>query len=697
MTRHRITRSGAAPARVSITTEGTTTRMNTTQTRGAAFRAKQTARVGLTSAAALAILAGSVLTTAGAANAAPGLAGGGMAPMAASTANYADVFSNVKIDSAEPIREDGTLLWKTAMAMSFDMKIPNDASPGDTFTLNIAEKDRFLFQPFTGLEIKSADGTVIATAKTADGDRSSIYITLTDAVAVSQNITGSTTVTVKPIADKAEDVTSTLTVMGADGANLGPGTSYKIEKLQPASTGVIVSPRIVNGNEVGLLVGGQYVKQSGFLTDISGATVTLKASEPGLLPNCDMSTGISWITDGGATTYSSGYKTKVISCDLETGTVVVGFPEGVVIPEGTEGYNLNTEWVADTPAKQYTLNGDISAEGQTIAKTGKGTTPSLAGAADGVVRPAQTTIAKTSDAPDRLLVGQEVVYTITTKNLEELRTAYGIKTVDTLPKGVEFVSASQGGTFKDGKVVWAASDYAPGQEKSVRVRVKVLDTAADLITNKVKNTGINTCFEGDDTGSVCEASVSDTLTRVGLELDKQELGVEDTNGDGTTGNAGDQIKYGFGVTNTGNAPESTITLTDKLLGLDGVEIILDVPLAPKESIMLPGEYFYTITAEDETAGSVVNEATVSVPDGTPVGDSVETPVTPAPVPTPTPTATPTSTPVPAKTVDLAKTGADQFGLWAGILGGITVLGAGAIALVRRNRTTAAAAEASPGE
>lgn len=695
MTRACTTRSDAGQAHHSTTTEGTTTHMNTTQTRGTAFRVKQTARVGLTSAAAIAMLAGGVLSIAGPATAAPGLAGGGISPMAASTAAYADVFSNVKIDSADPVLADGTLLWKTAMAMSFDMKIPNDAAPGDTFALKLAESDRFMFQAFSGLEIKSADGTVIATAKSADGDRSAFVITLTDAVSVSQNITGSTTVTVKPIADKLEDKISTLTLMGADGTNLGPGTSYTIE---PASTGVIVSPRIVNGNEVGLLVGGQYVKQSGFLTDLSGATAIIQANEPGLLPNCDMNVGIAWITDDGATTYASGYKTRVIDCNLETGTLTVGFPDGVVVPEGTIGYNLNTEWVADTPAKSYTLDGDISAEGQTIAKTGKGTSPSLAGAADGVVRPAQTTVSKTSDAPDRLLVGMEVVYTITTKNLEELRTAYGIKTVDTLPAGTEFVSASEGGTFKDGDVVWAASDYAPGQEKNVRVRVKVLDTAADLITNKVRNTGVNTCFAGDDTGSVCEASVSDTLTRVSLEFDKQELGVEDVNGNGVSGDRDDMIKYGFSVTNTGNAPESVITLTDKLLGIDGQEIILDTALQPGESIMLPGEYFYTITEADEAAGSVVNEATVSVPDGTPIGDSVETPVTPAPVPTPTatPTATPTSTPVPVKTVDLAKTGADQFGLWAGILGGITVLGAGALALVRRNRT-ATPVESTPSE
>ncbi|PPF32618.1 Ig-like domain-containing protein [Pseudoclavibacter sp. AY1H1] len=648
------------------------------------------------SAGAVGVIAFSALAMAPGAAAASAAQSPGFKPMAASTANYADVFSNVKVDSADPVRDDGALLWRTAMAVSFDMAIPDDAVPGDTFTVKIAESGDFLFRAFDGLEIKSADGTVVATAKSAAGDRGTMFITLTDAVAVSSGIVGSTTVTVQPVADPEEDKTATLTLVGADGSILGPGTSYTIAHLQPASTGHVISPRIINGNEVGLLVASQYVDKNATLTaaDLAGARTEVTASK-GALPNCDGDFTVGWITEGGTKTVNSGYKAVVESCDLETGKVVLSMPAGVTVPEGVNGFTFYSEWVADTPAKSYEFTGPITGQGQTVEKTGRGTSPSLAGAADGVVRPAQTTVAKTSDAPDRLLPGMEVVYTITTKNLEELRTAYDLKTVDTLPAGVEFISASQGGQLKpDGTVVWGASDYAPGQEKSVRVRVKVLDTAADLITNKVVNTGSNTCFEGDDTGSVCEASVSDTLTRVGLELDKQELGVEDSNGDGTTGNAGDQITYGFNVTNTGNAPESTITLTDKLLGIDGVDIILDVPLEPKASIMLPGEYVYTITVEDEKAESVLNEATVSVPDGPPVGDSVETPVTPAPAPTPT--ATPTTPASPAATpvgsVDLVKTGADaQAALWTG--GGIIAAALATLGtLVLRRRKAAAASE-----
>lgn len=664
--------------------------MTSNNSRGSAFRSKPAGRLALSAGALVAVVGAAVLVPSAAAMAAPAQ---GIAPQAVITSGYADVVSNVKVDSISNINGEGKLTWRSVLATSFDFKVPNDAAPGDTFQLTMAEADRFRFMDFEGLEIKDSSGTVIATAKSTGNY--SMEITLTDAVALSENIVGKATVTIQPHAQPGADIPGKLTLLGADGANLGPNLDYVIAPPAPVNMGIVPTGKIIHGNEVGLQVTWNYTSTGP--VDLSQVELTFQADEPGLLPDCTADGfGVKWVKGGGYELVNADITSVVKSCDLETGTLVLGFPEGATMPSDATGFTMASDWVGDTPSKDYDITGTIAVGDQKVTRTGTGRTPALEGAADGQVRAAKTTISKTSNAPERLLVGGKFNYTIETVNNEELRTAYGVVTSDPIPAGLEVIAVDNGGVYKDGVVTWPAADIAPGASLKYGIRVRVTDASADVITNKASNVGINTCFDGDKTGSVCEASVSDTLTRVAIELDKQELGVEDTNGNGVVGDPGDRIQYGFGVTNKGNAAESVLTLEDKLLGIEGQEFILDIPLQPGESTMLPGEFYYTITEADGAAEVVVNEASVSVPDAPPSTDVVETPTKPAP--TPEPTATPTSTPAPAPTatpvatVDLAKTGGDaQAAIWTGA--GLITAAAGAFTwLFLRRRKADAVAE-----
>ena len=114
-----------------------------------------------------------------------------------------------------------------------------------------------------------------------------------------------------------------------------------------------------------------------------------------------------------------------------------------------------------------------------------------------------------------------------------------------------------------------------------------------------------------------ESSTSTPTDRPGpsLALDKSVSSVDDTNGSGLV-DAGDEVRYSFRVTNTGNVPLTSISVTDDLLSAQDPPVAVTCPagrLAVGASVTCVASGPYVITAADEGT-TVVNTATAS---GTP--------------------------------------------------------------------------------
>lgn len=125
-----------------------------------------------------------------------------------------------------------------------------------------------------------------------------------------------------------------------------------------------------------------------------------------------------------------------------------------------------------------------------------------------------------------------------------------------------------------------------------------------------------------ETGSTSDnaACASVTPPTSGLTMTKSVKSVTDVNGNGYH-DAGDQVNYTFHVTNTGSVTLAPVTVTDELLGLDGMPCTAS--LAPGASADCDATVAHTITAADVTAGDVHNSATATgVPPNSP---SVTTP------------------------------------------------------------------------
>ena len=94
-------------------------------------------------------------------------------------------------------------------------------------------------------------------------------------------------------------------------------------------------------------------------------------------------------------------------------------------------------------------------------------------------------ISKSADR-ETVLPGEEITYIISYKNQGRLWAKETIIT-DTLPSGVTFVSASGGGVYQDGKVIWSLGKVWPGQQGSLTLVVMVPSDAAEgtQLTNTV--------------------------------------------------------------------------------------------------------------------------------------------------------------------------------------------------------------------
>ena len=179
--------------------------------------------------------------------------------------------------------------------------------------------------------------------------------------------------------------------------------------------------------------------------------------------------------------------------------------------------DANGDWKYTFPAQPKFANGneinysveEVSIEGYTSKVTGYNIENTF-------VKPELTKV-KTSTAGEKVNLGDEITYTITTKNTGKT-VANSVVITDTVPQYTTLKNGtiSDNGTVSGTTITWNVGDLAVGESKSVSFTVTVNSTA-DVIGEKITNTGY---VNGDPTNPV------ETTVKKDILVSKKEYPVK---------------------------------------------------------------------------------------------------------------------------------------------------------------------------
>ncbi len=510
---------------------------------------------------------------------------------------------------------------KSMVEVSMEYRPPDGTGPQVSFKLTV-DQDFWDFVEFSGLQLKNADGVTLATVSAT---KSTLTLTPTDAASRLEDVSGTFTFFVDPRIT-TETRTGVLDLFSPSGSKLGPGDTYQFARSLPNATGGFLVPRVVSETELALFAQPQFVdKLDPF--DPRSFSAIIKPLTEGALPICDssVSVGRGWWID---TDRRLAKDTIPVTTKCSGTSMTITIPSSQVAPAGTTGVRVEGPFVVDRPLSDYTFEYTMKygSESVTVERTAESGV--LDGVAAGHLRPARTDLSMKSVLPKsgRITAGDQFDYQLTTRSAETLRTAYALVTKQLLPKGVDFISATSGGTFDAATrtVTWPARDLKAGADDAYTVTVKATTAASGTLKSDATNSGENTCYKGDTTGSVCAANVENVIAKLDISLKKALVEIKDSNKNGVLGDAGDTVSYSLNVTNKGNTPEASILVTDALLGISKQECLAK-PLAAGESVACVGSFAHKISAEEATSGRVLNTATAWIPGGPEATDELEVP------------------------------------------------------------------------
>jgi len=221
--------------------------------------------------------------------------------------------------------------------------------------------------------------------------------------------------------------------------------------------------------------------------------------------------------------------------------VTDNLPDGVTTTDGKTSAVSNVGTLAAGQSKEIRISAKAN-------RTGRFENRVMAKADGGLTAEASCTtvvskpeLAVTKTGPEMRYIGRPAVYEITVTNKGDAPARDTVLT-DTVPAGLEFTSASDGGSFAGGLVTWRMGTLEPGASKKVTVTLKPLSAGT------VKNVATAKAF-------CTEASADTTMPIKGVPAILLEC-VDDPD----PIEVGGQVTYTIVVTNQGSADCTNIVI-----------------------------------------------------------------------------------------------------------------------------------------
>jgi uncharacterized repeat protein (TIGR01451 family) len=232
-------------------------------------------------------------------------------------------------------------------------------------------------------------------------------------------------------------------------------------------------------------------------------------------------------------------------------------PEGLMTKDGKKEVAIDVGTLAAGQSKDFTVELKAAGAGKydnAASATAAGGLSAMANASTVVKKPVLKIV---QDCPKKVFIGRDICHDITVSNTGD-GVSKGTKVVATLPAGVNFVSATDGGTNAAGTVTWNVGDLAAGATKKITVCLKPAKDG----TYKVAAAAQGYCAEA--VSSTCE-TVVEGIPAILLEV----IDIEDPVAVGTN------TTYIITATNQGSAVgkdvKVVVTLEDnaELVNTDG--------------------------------------------------------------------------------------------------------------------------------
>ena len=152
-----------------------------------------------------------------------------------------------------------------------------------------------------------------------------------------------------------------------------------------------------------------------------------------------------------------------------------------------------------------------------------------------------------------------------------------------------------------GEIALSSTSLAPGESATAVQTYTITTTRDDIDRGKIVNRAI--VAAKDPKGAV--VSQSDTVSVPSIE--SPSLKVEKL-ANKTFAGEGEDISYTIVITNTGNTALTLLSINDSMFGSLPLPV---AGLSAKDSVVLDGEYIYTVTANDMLASNISNTVTVN--------------------------------------------------------------------------------------
>lgn len=214
-------------------------------------------------------------------------------------------------------------------------------------------------------------------------------------------------------------------------------------------------------------------------------------------------------------------------------------PSGLRTVNGSDAVGGNIGTLAPGQSRTFSFRAKASEVGtykNTITATADGGLEAEDSVTTNVVRPV---LEVSKSGPEMRYVGRPLTYEITVRNTGDAP-ARDTMLVDEVPAGVEFVSASSGGQFNDGRVIWQLGTLPPDGEARVTLEITPLERGT------IRNVAMATAYCAESRGTA--ATEVRGIPAVLLEC----IDLEDPDEVGTT------MTYVITVTNQGSADATNV-------------------------------------------------------------------------------------------------------------------------------------------